>query len=278
MVYVEKFVASVKCNGKILRDKNYEVKMPFGSHYSIYLKNLESKRASVKISIDGEDILNGHSLIIEPNKPYELEGFIKDYVLTNKFKFIKKTQNISDHRGDRIDDGIIRIEYAFEETEWITITNNPTTIIHEHHYHNPTTIYRPNWDLPQWTVTCDQTYDSNINSATFRGDSSLGESVNYCCNIDDSAKSIDETIKDLSKPDEDEGITVKGEEVNEKMSYASIGKLGPAKVITLKLIGIEGNKVITKPITSKSKIVCETCGKKNKSSFKFCSECGAFIG
>ena len=40
MVYNEKLVASVKCNGKVLREDKDTVYLPFGSEYSILLKNM----------------------------------------------------------------------------------------------------------------------------------------------------------------------------------------------------------------------------------------------
>jgi len=114
MTYNNKFVAVVKCNGKILVEKNGIVHIPFGSEYTILLKNLNSVKAVVDITIDGQDILDSNRLIVHPNSSNELKGFMKDNRVTNKFKFIQKTEEISDFRGDNIDDGIIRIEITFE--------------------------------------------------------------------------------------------------------------------------------------------------------------------
>ena len=36
------------------------------------------------------------------------KGFMEGMVARNKFRFIEKTKQISDYRGDRVDDGIIR--------------------------------------------------------------------------------------------------------------------------------------------------------------------------
>ena len=89
MVYREKFVAVVKCDGRILREINNVVTLPFGSEYSILFKNLEGRKASVNVSIDGQDVLYNKSLIIEPNeKEFELKRFIKNLDQGNKFKFI----------------------------------------------------------------------------------------------------------------------------------------------------------------------------------------------
>jgi len=59
MVYSKKFVAVIKCNGKILREtsKDNDVILPFGAEYSILLKNLDHRRAVAEVSIDGVDVL-----------------------------------------------------------------------------------------------------------------------------------------------------------------------------------------------------------------------------
>ena len=125
MTYADKFVVEVKQNGKILRIKNGAVYLPFGSEYSIFLKNLNSKRASVNISIDGEDVLDNNSLVLDANSSTELEGFLRGNTAKNRFRFINKTKEISEHRGDRADDGLLRVEFAFEKPQpepWIMKT------------------------------------------------------------------------------------------------------------------------------------------------------------
>jgi hypothetical protein len=52
------------------------VYLPFGSEYSIYIKNLSSKKAVATITVDGQDVLNGDGIIINGNDTSELEGFI----------------------------------------------------------------------------------------------------------------------------------------------------------------------------------------------------------
>ena len=48
--------------------------------------------------------------------------------------------------------------------------------------------------------------------------------------------------------------------------------------IIIRLKGESSNWVkIRKSINVKTKLRCEICGKKNKSSSKFCSACGTFL-
>ena len=80
MVYSNKFVAVIKCNGKILREtsKDNDVILPFGTEYSILLKNLDHRRAVAEVSIDGTDVLNGRRLVIDANDNTELKGVMVD--------------------------------------------------------------------------------------------------------------------------------------------------------------------------------------------------------
>lgn len=156
MVFKSNFVASIKSNGKILHEDRNEtspvVYLPFQSEYSILLKNLNTVKANVNISIDGIDILYGKSIIVNPNSEINIERFLDDMDAGHRFKFIEKTEQISNFRGDRIDDGIVRIEYQFEE-------------------------------IPQWTPRPPFVYDYKIPNYTVGavyGCSSLLRNATYC--------------------------------------------------------------------------------------------------
>jgi len=230
MVYKQKFVAVVKVNGKVLREIDDKIILPFNSSYSILLKNLETRNSLVKIHIDGKDVLNGSSIIIKSNEEVELLGFLKGSKVRNRFKFIQKTKKIQDYRGDKIDDGIIRIEFAFEK-----LIPESTTI---YTYHPP--IFGPLTSInnqTSWTTT-----GGNISS--------------YMNNVG-------------SIPSQDEGITVEGEPVNQDFCYSSIGNLDKAEVIILRMCGTTGDALTTKKkiicktcgTRSKSRVkYCPECG------------------
>lgn len=246
MTYKDHFVTEIKCKGKILRLQDDIAHLPFGSEYSLYLKNLDSRRVSVKISIDGQDILDNSSLVIEPNSSTELEGFLNGIFAKNRFKFIQKTKEIQEYRGDKVDDGIIRVEFSYEKN------NPPRIIIHEDIWRG---ACRGNW----WVY--DDKYTTNQNTEDI--------SYSYCCN--------DTPINNM--PLQDEGITVKGSECNQNFVYTSMGELEKSQVIIIRLKGIseKTNTVIEKPITVESKLTCSSCGKVSKSSCKYCSNCGTFL-
>jgi len=241
MVYKENLVCVVKNNGNILRENDGIVSLPFASEYSILIKNLNSRNASVKISIDGKDVLGGKSLIINSNSESELEGFLDGFVAKNKFKFIQKTKQIQDHRGDFIDDGMIRVEFAFEKPFY----NYSYTYLNSYPTFNGSsggTLLR-----------------SSISSFNCSSSQLVGNSV--CAN-----------------QIADEGITVKGSEINQNFNHGYIGALEDSQVIIIRLRGEKNNGgFVSKPITVKSKLRCSSCGKYSKSSSQFCSACGTFL-
>jgi len=266
MVYKNSFVVVVKCNGQILRERDNVVILPFGSHYSLQLKNLESRKANIKVSVDGQDVLNGSSLIMEPNSNFELLGFLEGMVVRNKFKFIQKTKEIQEHRGDRIDDGIIRVEFAFEKQVIIR------SIIHDHHYYPPVIHHHhPYWG-PHWG------FHWVGDSHSLTNDGTIGSSSDLRC-YNASVNSFNESKSFASEPIVDEGITVKGEETRQDFVYGHIGELESSQVITVMLRGTKSNNItaVSEPVTVKTKLTCPTCGKRSSSSSKFCSNCGTFL-
>lgn len=238
MTYKNQFVVEVKVNGQILRIRDGSIYLPFECEYSIMLKNLNSKKASVKISIDNKDVLDSHSLIMNPLGVHELKGFLKGTVAKNRFRFIQKTKQIQEHRGDRIDDGLIRVEFAFEKQI------KAATYIHQY---DPYQVYNNNIPF----------YRSDVKSSNFN---TLGVSACY------------------NSPNVDEGITVKGNIINENYNYDSIGELAPSSVIVISLKGHCSHGVyVQEPITVKRKLECSSCGTKSKSSYKYCPNCGTYL-
>jgi len=289
MTYKDNFVAEVKCNGKILRIIDGAVHLPYGSEYTLLLKNLNSRKASVSVHVDGQDVLDYSSLILEPNSSAELEGFLSGTVAKNRFKFIHKTKQIQEHRGDKIDDGLIRVEFAFEKPAPEVIKK---TIIHEDHYYDHYHRYpRPyyHWNYDKWFSGDSQVkYGSSAvdNQTSFTnsgGDELLGIKAENCARgaHSESINMVQHDslgVESLGQPLDDEGITVKGAECHQSFRYGIIGELEQAQVITIQLKGIKGSGAqIQQPITVRTKLQCPTCGIKSKSSFKYCPSCGTYL-
>lgn len=246
MAYKNKFAVAIKHNGKILRELNDVVNLPFGSEYSIYIKNKNSRKAVVKVEIDGVDVIDGNSIIVAPNSSLELHGFMKGSTVKNRFRFIEKTDRIRKHRGNRIDDGLVRIEYWFEKPPIV--------------YHDSPVVYRGG---------------PTKGSTTYWGHGNSTMTCSFAC----SSPSISDSYND-------DGITVKGSQTRQDFVYGDIGELeSSSTVIILKLKGRSIRKkhvshegrIVKKPITVKTRLRCTTCGTKSKSAARFCSHCGTFL-
>ena len=272
MVYNEKFVAVVKANGKVLREKGDTVYVPFGSEYSIVLKNLNSVKVVVKISVDGDDTLDGNEIIIGANSTSELEGFMKGRKITNKFKFIEKTDQIAEYRGNKVGDGLIRISFRFEaeipEDTWI----NPGW---------PAPMYYDNRGF-QDRGTGSPPSDYTWASSTLTTKKSKGTARHFSMASAHAANYGGSSMATLGSmkvmPANEEGITVKGSAATQKFRVGTVGVLEKKEhVIVLNIKGRLKNKPVKKAVTVRTKVACETCGKKSKSSNRFCNSCGTAL-
>ena len=290
MMYHQKMVASIKANGRILRESNETVYIPFGSEYSILLKNLNTVRAVVNVFIDGDNIVpNG--IVLGVGQEIDLERSIKNNNLNegNRFKFIERTGAVeAGPRGIKLEDGIIRIEFQFEKyvapAQWGSTWND--------HWKNSNLCY------PAGARNIGSTAGSlgnftNVGGVMRSVDTSKGEFVKaqasqninqYCAdnNIQCSAQSVHDgmaTMDSYSPPKNDIGITVPGSKSEQKFYTATMGALDPEKhSIVLKLLGeTADNRPVEKPITVKAKPKCVTCGKQNKATAHFCSDCGTAL-
>jgi len=266
MTYKDHFVVEVKSDGKILRVRDDIVHLPFGSEYSLLLKNLNSKRANIKVSIDGQDVLDCHSLILDANSETELMGFLQGTIAKNRFRFIQKTKQIQDHRGDRLDDGIIRVEFAFEKPR------KQITWLNEYPYDS----FRSPIHYNYFSSVCNSSQVGSANERELTYSSTNGLNAQMRSAVD-SGKTTVESLG-LDAPKADEGITVKGNECDQRFNYGCIGELEAPQVIIIQLRGAtQTGSEVEKPLTVKDKLTCSSCGTKSKSSFKFCPNCGTFL-
>lgn len=293
MMYNNKLAVALKANGKVLREFKDTVYIPFGTEYTILIKNLNTVRASVTIEIDGQDATENVSLIINPKEELELTRFIKNGNLNagNRFKFIERSTTIEQHRGVGVEDGLIRVEFEFErETQPITtlINNDPwwDKKIGSPWYGHPYKFYYAD---PTYS-TCGRLSEPAISKGVLRSATAggaTGELMNsISCNAvaysaNDATMSMGNITHDSYSPQSfnDVGITVPGSESTQKFStvYGFSGD-GVKHAIVLKLLGENpAGQVIQQPVTVKAKPKCVTCGKVNKATAKFCSECGTSL-
>ena len=238
-MYESKLAAAIKVSGRVLREFKDTVYIPFGSEYSILLKNLNTTRAVINVYIDGEDMAPG-GLVINAGQEVDLERSIKNGNLLegNRFKFIERTGAVEQHRGVKLEDGLVRIEFQFEQLR--PIIWNTTSISGPIYAQGGLMRGFGNSTGDVWpagSVTCSATYDS------------------YSKN--------------------DVGITVPGSHSTQKFQTVSVGALEATKHnMVFKLLGGEAVK---EAVTVKHKPKCQTCGKQNKATAKFCTECGTAL-
>lgn len=269
-MYNNKLVASIRANGKILREFKDTVYLPFGSEYSVLLKNLNTVKALVNVYIDGDNVVPG-GLVLNAGQEIDLERAIRNGNLSegNKFKFIERTGNIEQHRGVKLEDGLIRVEYQFEKV----YPKNPpliwTTTPAQPYYGDPTnTLLRSGGIV----------YDSYQHQGVACADYSVSSCVNNM-QVGATLSASAATITASAAPQTETGITVPGSKSEQKFVTVSNFTCEPEKHnIILKLLGeTEDNKAIREPITVKKKLKCVTCGRQNKVAAKFCSECGTAL-
>jgi hypothetical protein len=262
-MYSNNFVAVIKNKGKVLReDNNGIVRIPFGSEYTVLLKNKDSRKAVVNVEIDDESVAGG--VIVPANQTVELKGSLSDLKVRNRFKFIQKTKEIQDYRGDRLGDGLVRVEYKFEkkvaEPVW---------------YYTPPVI---TWPDPQDCRRCKgSSYPSHIYNSPSTGD------CTYTCSNSapglNNTSLISNSVECSTLPKSDEGITVKGSKTRQDFVYGYTKELeSQSSVIILHLRGLTKQRTkVRKAITVKTKLRCPTCGRRSKSSMQFCGNCGTHL-
>ena len=253
-MYNQKLLASIKVNGKILREFKDQVYVPFSSEYSVLLKNLNTVRAIVNVFIDGTNVVPG-GLVLDAGKEIELERSIKNNNLNegNKFKFIERNDAVEQHRGVKLEDGIVRIEYQFEHVYTPTLLINYTPGV----YGGP----RPPYGDRHYLSGIAQT-----SNPVFTAPSASLNAVNMSASVTRSFVS-------------DVGITVPGSKSDQKFTTVNGFPLQTEKhSIILHLLGeTEDNKPVRAPVLVKHKQKCETCATLNKATSKFCHKCGTHL-
>lgn len=263
-MYSNKLASAIKVGGKVLREFNDTVYVPFGSEYSILIKNLNTVRALIDVFIDGENAVPG-GLVLNSGQEIDLERWIKNGNLSegNRFKFIERTNAVAQHRGIKLEDGLIRIEYQFEKAypfqqckSWYNSFNTMKVT------DSPSDYF---YGLAQ-----NSTVNMSLGSSILRSTAAASKLT---------TASVSNNINSVTTSANDAGITVPGSKSDQKFSTASWFPTEPEKhTLIFKLLGeTEENKMVSKPITVKHKPKCITCGKQNKATAKFCNSCGTAL-
>lgn len=295
MMYHNKLAIAVKSNGKVLREFNKDtVYVPFGSEYTILIKNLNTVRVQVRVEIDGTDATEGTWLVVNPNSEMELTRFIKNGNLNqgNRFKFIERTASIeSGPRGAKVEDGLIRVEYQFERVTQPSITYWPSPREQwvKKEYWEKEYVY--DWSNAQVSKTAlvgSALRGISLNAAGAAAASSASFSASLPSEVQSFAATASSAVAPQnatltttldSMPVNDVGITVPGSISDQKFhTVSSFLTESTTHVMVIKLLGETAQgKQVKKPVTVKAKPTCTTCGRVNKANAKFCTECGTSL-
>lgn len=288
-MYNKNFVVAVKVGGKILREVEDLVYLPFGSEYTILLKNTSTKKVKAKVSIDGKDATEDVQLVINPGESTELKRFIRNGNLEvgNAFKFIEKTAQIEAFRGNKAEDGLITVEYEFE-----------------YKYEAPKYVYRDCWgsgyDRLGGTLyhkgllgdNSQQVFYNSVDSGCLSGNALNATYSTTSCSSDNARDIASNNSAEYSaevkmssgnilrsKAKSDAGITAPGQVVDQKFFTATwFVTDGVRHSMTLQLKGQTDNlKVVKQAVVVKKVQRCTMCGTNTKQTAKFCHQCGASV-
>jgi hypothetical protein len=284
MMYHEKFAAAIKINGQVLRESGDIVTLPFGSEYSIYMKNLNTVKAMVRVYIDSHDVTEGW-VIIEPNSTIDLERSIRGHNLNegNRFKFIERTAQIENFRGVGLEDGLIRVEYKFAIPQYQPHYWPNNGFLRGRNFSKGKGISgsgsfnagpssrsvapsfyassSSSWGDSDSTNSC---YTSSLNSQVSTEPS--GQAMN--CNF----------LQTQPVALNDAGITVEGSISGQQFYDAAwFPTEASSHSIIFRLKGRVGNQKIAKAVTVKEAKMCSICGRSNKHKNRFCAGCGASL-
>lgn len=265
-MYQNKFVAAVKVNGQVLREVNGSVAIPFGSEYALFLKNLNTVRVKIRVSVDGTPATGDTWLVIAPDSSCDLERFITagNFNAGNRFKFIERTADVENHRGVKAEDGLIRIEYQTEHVR-------PRVDVPIPDYYPVPTPYYPPWPrhryprYPHYTASGGMRASLGASGGTQRSNS-MSYSANNC------SAGASAGLNDC-------GITVAGSVSNQTFyAVSDFETVGAGDAIILRLRGVlAGGKRVKTPITVKTKTICSSCGKTATKPSAFCAGCGTSL-
>lgn len=291
-MHKQNFVMAVKVGGKVLREFDNSVYIPFGSEYSILLKNVSNRKAKVTVFIDGQDALDGTALIIDARSDVDLKRFIKNgnFEHGNSFKFIEKTSKIEQHRGNKAEDGLITIHYEFEQEMNLQgslgkFGSDRYRGISDYGY-KPSVYYSSNTSIYDPTSQQEDFYFDSLSAApmaaasmSFSVDSGSEEVKCSSKTLRSRCMTKPAVTQNASLPQNTAGITAPGSISDQKFGAASwLWGDGVKHTMTLELKGaVDEQVLVTKEVTVTRLKRCSMCGTNVRQVAKFCHECGSSV-
>ena len=281
-MYKNMLVAAIKVDGKVCREIGETVRIPFGSEYQIFLKNLNTLDVVVDITIDGKSVTH-ESLYIAAGTEATIERPVSKTPGGNRFKFIAMTDQIADHRGVEAEDGLISISFRFAKYA--------------------RQVFRPNiwgnanspWDAnpyyhkgsPTLGAPVRKTFGGEIVGGLGTGDAVPVNMYSTCdayVYSDIQASSTRSATMDYHVVDAKAdlpGITVAGSiSTQEFVQAPNVDLQDEMHVMVFRMTGFNDDSKtvpVKQAYTVEVKKYCHTCGKKAKPVDKFCGNCGTSL-
>lgn len=238
MVYSNDFVVCILVDGKPTEERaDNVVPIPFGTEYTIRLRNKNSRTAVAKVFVDNENVSEG-GIVVYANDYVDLERPTADGK-NRKFKFVSTDSPQAEDAGkapNKDTNGVIRVEWQLER--------EPPKVEREY------IPYPVPWPQPWRNPYPTPRY--------------LGSSVS--CSTDENTYAKGFAADSLT-----EGCTVQGSQSKQTFRTINISTENTTTVITLVLRGYHIDSPAKVLMDDK---YCEACGAKRAKRAKFCGNCG----
>ncbi len=254
-MFKQNTVISIKVGKNFLPDNNSIVKLPFGSEYSILIKNLNNSPINVKMYIDGN--INGpeKGFIIKEKDYFEINSFLNT---NNALKFINKSKELNEKRIENIEDSLIRFEVDILRENQNNLSFKDFDDLIKKTKINPNPFNKP-WEFPRVDLN-EHPFLPDKKNGLLGGDYNPYKQV-FCTN----------SVTNYSN----EGITVPGNKVEKKEINSFIESKYIKESSFCFIFKLEGTT--DSFILEKEKKTCKVCEKKYKSKYNYCPIDGSYL-
>lgn len=230
-----------------------------GDCFEIELYNPLSSRVLARIQVNGKTISNS-GLIINPGQRIFLERFLDT---NNRFVFSTYDITVSaETEAATRNNGNIQVEFYLEYVP-AAITYYPYT------GNSTTTIKQPVIYDDNCNYTGGRVYQNAFNTVSC-GDNHTLDGMCFTANINTTGTIVQNSVA----PEREVGIIDKGAATNQNLvsGYGEFSTYAN-NIVTYKILPISA-----RPLTSDDlRVYCTGCGRKLKSSWKYCPTCGETI-
>lgn len=269
MTYSNHFVVSILVDGQFLKElPDGTTSIPFGSTYTVRLKNKNYKRAKASLYIDeihqGDFVVSGNSSV-DIERPADID---------RAFVFVRPTSQEAKAQGkDKLltgTKGVIRVKWFLEQERQTYIPYIPpypkkVRPIEDNPWDTPWKPTYPSRPYPSYPQVWFGSTESPIYGCSNNAGSAEYGALGHTTNGSSSCSSPLRGIQAQSTPLE-EGVTVKGEITNQQFTQVYLDWETDFVEMKLVLKGFDGPP-------KKELRYCSNCGSERNKKHRFCGFC-----